>query len=446
MPEGETFVTSVPGKAPSTNGQSKFRQIVADSQPGWRRFIWIFWALLGPGVLAMLGDNDAGGVISYALTGAQFGLGIFLPLVLLLAPLTYTVQELSMRLSAVTQEGFAKLAWRRYGRFWGYYHITTLAFENVLTLVTEFIGMTAGLVILGLPLALSTILCLLAVTAFVLFTGYWSKERLALLMAGLNVTFLVVAAMTHPSFAALGKAFTTWNLPAGAARGGVLWFILALIGNAIAPWMIFFQGSGSIDKGVTSQELRFSRVDTAIGAVLQISVAAGIIILGAALWRQVPNMSSAGPAGIIGALDRVVGRLPAILFGIGLFNAGFLAAITVSLSSSWSIAELFGWSKSLNDKISDAPKFYGVYIGSLLLAALALLIPGLPLNSIALLAQIVGGVLMTPLLIFIVVLTSDRKLMGWHRTKGLGKVWAWLMVTVLVGLTLATLWQTLGGI
>jgi Mn2+/Fe2+ NRAMP family transporter len=426
-----------------TIGQSKFHQIIEEHKhkKGWRRFIWAFWALLGPGLIATLANNDAGGVISYAVTGAQFGIGLFVPLVICLAPLSFTIQEMSMRLGAVTQEGFARLALKHYGPFWGYYHISTLAFENLLTLITEFIGMTAGLLLLGLPLWLSTTICLILVVTFVLLTGYWTKERVALFVGALNVVFLVVAAMTHPSMAEIGNAFVAWNVPE-ANQDTMAWYVIATIGNAVAPWMVFFQGSGTVDKGVTSQELHLSRIDTALGCIMQVIIAAGIIICGASLFGQVQDISSAGPADFITSLDQVVGRWPAILFGIGLFNAGFLASITVSLSSSWSIAELFGWSKSLNDKISDAPKFYAIYIGSLVLAALAVLIPDLPLNFIAVITQVIGGILMTPLLIFMVLLTSNKELMGEHRTKLLGKIWSWAMVSLLIGLTVATFWNT----
>lgn len=420
---------------------SKFRQMVSERKHGWRRYLWVFWALLGPGLLAALADNDAGGVISYTATGVQFGIGLFVPLVLSLAFLTFTVQEMSMRLGAVTQEGFSRLARRRYGKFWGYYHISTLAFENLLTLITEFIGMTAGLILLGIPMWLSDLLCLLFITSFVIFTGYFTKERIALLVGGLNIVFLIVAAMTHPSFAAIGHAFIAWNVP-HALQDGVIWFVIATVGNAIAPWMIFFQGSGTIDKGVSSKELRLGRIDTAFGCIIQVVIAAGIIVCGAALFGHIQNVSSVGPSDIINALHHSVGRWAAILFGIGLFDAGFLASITVSLSSSWSISELFGWSKSLNDKVREAPKFYLVYIGSLVLAALAILIPNLPLNMISIITQVIGGILMAPLLIFLVLMTSDKNLMGEYTTKLFGRIWGWLMVTLLIGLTIATFWQT----
>ena len=426
---------------PVENIQPRFRRLVELHKAGWRRFIWIFWALLGPGALTAMANNDAGGVISYAVTGAKFGIGLFVPLVLCLAPLEFTIQEMSMRLGAVTAVGFPRLARRRYGAFWGYYHISTLAFENLLTLITEFIGMTAGLVILGFPLWLGALVCLSLVVAFVLLTGYWTKERVALLIGALNAVFLVAAGMTHPSLSAIWHAFAAWNVPRGKQTGVPL-YIIATIGNAIAPWMIFFQGSGTIDKGVTSRELRLSRIDTAVGCIMQVSIAAGIIIFGAALFGHARDISGAGPADIISSLYRVSGRLPAVLFGIGLFNAGFLASITVSLSSSWSIAELFGWAKSLNDTISGAPKFYAIYIGSLAVAAAAVLLPGLPLNFIAVATQIIGGILMTPLLVFLVLMTSDKELMGGHRTGAFGRIWSWTMVALMIGFTLITFWQT----
>lgn len=420
--------------------QSKFQDLVSQRKMGWRRYLTLFWALIGPGFLAAMADNDAGGVISYLVTGATFGIGLFVPLVLFLAPLLYTVQEMSMRLGVVTQEGFSRLALKRYGRFWGYYLISTLALENLFTLITEFIGMTAGLVILGFPLWLSSLVCLLMVVSFVIFTGYWTKERIALFIGALNLIFLVVAGMTHPSLAAIGHAFVSWSVPP-SLQDGLIWYVIATIGNAIAPWMIFFQGSGTIDKGVTSQELRYGRMDTAFGSIVQVIIAAGVIILGAALFGKVGNIANAGPSDIITSLDQVVGRWPAILFGLGLFNTGFLASITVSLSSSWSIAELFGWSKSLNDKITEAPKFYLIYIGSLVLAALAILIPNLPLNLFAIATQVIGGILMVPLLIFMVLMTSNKELMGNYRTKLFGRIWGWAMVTLLIGLSFATFWQ-----
>lgn len=425
--------------------EPKFLQILGDGKSGWRRRAWVLWALLGPGVLASLANNDAGGVISYAVTGAQYGIGLFVPLVICLAPLSFTIQELSIRLGAVAQEGLARIALRRYGRFSAYSLVSILALGNLLTLMSEFIGMTAGLVLLGLSLPLASTACLVLVAAFVLLTGYWVKERVALSMGVLNGVFLVVAAMTQPRPVELGRAFAAWHAPNGG-QGAFLWYVIATVGNAVAPWMIFFQGSGTIDKGVTSRELRFSRIDAALGCVLQVAIAAGVIVSGAALFGRVGDMSRAGPADLLQSLGRLAGRWPAVLFGIGLFDAGFLASITVALSSSWSIAELFGWSKSLDDKISDAPRFYGIYVGTMAVAAAAVLIPGLPLNFMAIVTQVISGTLMAPLLIFMILIASDSRLMGKHRSSVSALMWQWTMAAMLTALSVTVVGAILLGI
>jgi Mn2+/Fe2+ NRAMP family transporter len=415
-----------------TEKQSKFNSVVSQPNKGWRHFTLLFWVLIGPGFLAAMADNDAGGIISYTITGVKFGIGLFIPLVCCLVIVTYTVQEMAMRLGIVTQTGFTKLILQHYGRFWLCYQIITLIFENLLTLLTEFIGMSAGMVILGLPLYLSVIISLFLVISLTIFTGYWTKERLALFIGALNIIFVVVASMTHPSISAIGHAFVAWNVPANS--NNVFWYIIALIGNSIAPWMIFFQCSAYIDKGVIKEHIRFGRIDTTIGCIVQVLVAASAIIVGAALFGHIQNVEVLGPTAIINALNTFAGHLPSMLFALGLFNAGLLASITVSLSSAWSVAEVFGWSKSLNDKITEAPKFYAIYIGSVVLAAVAVLIPKLPLNYVSIFAQVIGGFLMAPILIFLALLTNNKQLMGKYKNSLFGNIRAWTIVIVLIGL------------
>lgn len=172
----------------------------------------VFWIVLGPGLLAMIGDNDAGGVLSYVITGAQFGIGFFIPFILLLGPLTYTVQEMVMRLCVVTQRSFTALISERFGSFWAKFSLGTLFVNNILSLITEFIGMSAGLSSLGIPFVASDLLSLVIVFALAIFGNYWTKERLALFLGMLNVVFLVVSFMTHPSFTKIEGAFTHWSV------------------------------------------------------------------------------------------------------------------------------------------------------------------------------------------------------------------------------------------
>ena len=421
---------------------SVFQEIVRKRRTGWRRFLWIFWALIGPGILATMANNDAGGMISYAVTGAQFGIGLFIPLVFIGAIFTFVTQELAMRVCIVTQTGFTRLIREHFGRFWLTYHISTLTVENLLMLVTEFIGMTAGLILLGLPLWLSDTVSLLLVLSLIIFTGYWTKERIALFLAAVNISFIISAIMTHPSLLALGHAFVAWNVPAGS--GILFFFIVALFGNSVAPWAIFFQGSGEVDKGVIDEQVHLGLIDTIVGTIITVTIAAFVIIGGAALFGRIPNLSGAGPADMISGFITFSGQWAGTLFAIALFNTGFLAAICVGLSSSWSMAEVFDWAKSLNDRISEAPKFYAVYIASVVLAALAILIPNLPLNLTAIIAQVGCGLLMIPILIFLLLLTNNKQLMGKYKNSLFCNIRGWLVAAALTAIVVLPILSTFG--
>lgn len=402
----------------------------------WRLLL----AVIGPGVLAMMGDNDAGGVISYLVTGVTFGVSFFIPLVLMLGGVTYIVQEMSMRLGAVTRTGYARLVFQRFGRGWGYYHLATLTLENVITLITEFIGMTAGLVLLGLPLWAADGLALALLASITVTTGYATKERIALVVSGLNAVFLALVLAVHPHWGHI--AIAMWHFPRGFRGSTVIWYAIATVGNALAPWMIFFEGSATIDKGRTASAIRRGRADTLMGAILQVTVAALIIVIGASLHGTLAQITATGPATLIRALDHRYGQWAALLLGFGIFNAGFLAAITISLSSSWTVAEAFGWARSLNQSPRQAPGFYFIYFGSLTLAAAVMLIPGMPFNLLAVIAQVIGGVLIAPILVFLVVFTSDASLMGSYRNAPLVRILGWGVVFLIGGLSLATLWSS----
>ncbi|MCY0876865.1 MAG: divalent metal cation transporter [Firmicutes bacterium] len=402
-----------------------------------KRVLPLFLLLMGPGLLAMIGDNDAGGVVSYAATGIQFGWFLFLPILLLLAPVTYTIQEMTMRLGLVSQRPFPVLVIERFGRFWGYFSLLSLLAENLLTLMTEFIGMSIGLSVLGIPFMTADLISLVLVGVFALVGKYWTKERLALLVGVLNVVFVAVAWLAHPDGAAMAHTFSSLQIIRNQSNL-FLFYAIATVGNAVAPWMIFFQGSAVIDKGMTHTDLRYGRMDTALGSVVQVVIAASIIVCGAALHLYSvhhPAVLSAPVAMLHGYLVQN-GAWVRDLFALGLFNAGFLASITISLSTSWTFAGVFGWAKSLDDHFRQAPKFYGLYIGGLVLAALLVLLPQLPLTFLAVLTQVIAGVLMVPLLVLMTRLTSSEPLMGMYRNSRLTKWRAWTIVAVMAALTL----------
>jgi Mn2+/Fe2+ NRAMP family transporter len=308
-------------------------------------------------------------------------------------------------------------------------------------LVTEFIGMTAGLLIIGLPLWVGVILSLILAGSIIVFTGYWTKERIALFIGAMNVVFVVLAFLTHPSAAAVGHAFISWNVSPGS--GNLFWYVAALVGNSVAPFAIFFQGSGDIDKGIIEKHLRLGRLDTFVGCVVETVIAACAIVAGAALYGRIPALENAGPAALIEGFTAFVGRWPGVLFGLGIFNAGLLASFTVSLSTSWAIAETFGWAKSLNDRLPEAPKFYAIYLGGVMVAALVVMIPGLPLNFMAVAAQVGCGALMAPVLIFLLLLTNNHQVMGKHANTLSTNLRAVVVTVVLIGIAALLVWNTL---
>ena len=327
------------------NGFS-FGEKATRGRSGVAKSLWLFWALLGPGIITQLANNDAGGTISYAMTGAAFGISLFLPLIFLLAPVGYNFQEMSMRLSAVTQTEYRELLLEHFGRFWSFNSVSALTLANLLYVITEFAGMTAGLTLIGLPLWASDIISFTFVGSVTLLTGYWPKERLILFAGVINFVFVVVAFLSHPDPSEIAKAFSTWpRISWDLGSNGMLVFIMATIGNTIAPFMLFFQTSATIDKGMTAKDLHLGRADIALGVLLQPLFAMTLMICGAALVGKVENLSSSNPADLISALVPVTGRLGSNLFALGLFNAGWLAAIAISFSSAYSVAGAFGWKK-----------------------------------------------------------------------------------------------------
>lgn len=424
-----------------------FEEQVTKGKSGFSQKLGLMLALLGPGVISCLANNDAGGLISYTMTGAKFGISFFLPLVLLLAPVGYNFQEMTMRLSAVTRSEYWELVLRHFGRFWSFSSVSALALANLLYIIAEFVGMTAGMTLIGLPLWLSDLISLMLVSSLVLFMGYRSKERLALCVAAGNIVFIVAAFLAHPNPAEIGSVFSTWpKIAWGLGSGSMLVFLMATIGNTVAPFGLYFQNHATLDKRMTAKDLRLGRADIALGALLQPLFAMIVMICGAALLGKFTNFDSSNPANIIYAFTPVIGSFGSYLFAFGLFNAGWLAAITISLSSTYTIAGVFGWKRSLNHKISEAPQFYGLYFGTLLLGALLILIPGLPLDMIAVVTQIIGAALLIPDLIFLVLLTSNRTIMGEHVNRWWKRMTGWGIVALLAAMSVVTVYLAFAGL
>ncbi|MBV8205152.1 MAG: divalent metal cation transporter [Acidobacteria bacterium] len=373
----------------------------------------LLWLLVGPGILVMLGENDGPSMLSYAATGARFGVGFFLPFIVLTFAMAVVVQEMTVRLGAATHRGHAELIFERYGPFWGWFSVLDLLVGNFLTLVTEFIAVRAGLGFFGIAPWVSVLLALAILLTALLTHRYWTWERVTMAAALGNLVFIPVALMTHPAWPTVGRALLTWRpRPAGGLTSDTLLIILADIGATVTPWMLFFQQSAIVDKGLTRRDIGFGRVDTAVGAALAAAAALATALCTAPLFARHMAAGNYEAAEFAQALQPIIGRLGATLFALGIVEAGIVASITISISSAYAFGEVARRPHSLNLPIAQGRSFYGVLF---LLAAAAgwlVLIPGLRLVYVVLIVNVIAVLAMPPALIFLYLLVNDRELMG----------------------------------
>ncbi len=406
------------------------------SKPGRGRFWRLLWLLVGPGILVMLGENDAPSMISYATAGAQYGIGFFLPFVILTFAMAYVVQEMTVRLGATTHRGHAELIFERFGRFWGWFALSDLILGNLLTLVTEFIGIRAGLGFFGVPPALSVLGAFFVIVLVVLTRRYWTWERITLGLAAFNLLFVPVAILAHPVGSQVVSAFLTWGpLPGGVSQQAIL-VMVAAIGATVTPWMLFFQQSAVVDKGLTTDDIRQGRIDTALGALIAAVAAIATILATAPLFVHHINASNFAGAQFAQALEPYVGNVGATLFALGIFEAGLVAAITISSSSAYAFGEVTGQSHSLNSAFRDGWPFYTILILAAGIAATLVLIPNAPLVFIVLIVNVIAVLAMPPALVFLILLVNDRGVMGEQVSGRLGNSVA---IAIVVFLCLAGL-------
>lgn len=368
--------------------------------------IQLYLVIAGPGIVVMVADNDAGGITTYAATGAKYGYHLIWFL-LLLIPVAYYVQEMTVRLGAVTKRGHAEAIFDGFGAFWGWFSLLDLMLVDWLTLVTEFIGMTAALNIFGVPPWL-TVAGVIGLMAIIVLNGrYWTWEKIALLFCALNLIYIPGAFMVNPSVSDVLKDGLIPNF-AGGFNGQLFFFLMANIGTTIAPWMLFFQQSAVVDKGMQEKDIPWGKFDTLLGSALTIVVAIFIVIVTGTTLNGTDIESAGQAAEHLMKTDRYVGTFMAI----GLFDAGLLGAICISLASSWAFGEIFGWAHSLNQNIKQAPGFYASYFFTLITSGLVVLIPGAPLVLITLFVQVIAVTLLPAALVFLILLLNDRHAMG----------------------------------
>ena len=411
------------------------RQRVQQSRAAGRR-LRLLWLLIGPGVLVMLGENDGPSMVSYATTGATYGIGFFVPFILLTFVAAFVVQEMTVRLGAATHRGHAELIFQRFGPFWGYFAMIDLVFGNLLTLVTEFIAIQAGGLYFGIPSWLSVALGGAVAIGSLVLRRYATWERALMALAVCNLVFVPAALLAHPDGAALARAMATWGPLPGGMNAAFVTLILANIGATVTPWMIFFQQSAVVDKGLTTADRAQGRLDTAIGAALAALAGIATLLAAAPLFAHHVDVSNfANGADFATALRPLLGSTGAALFALGMIEAGLVAAMTISTSSAYALGEAVRRPHSLNLNFAQGRLFYAVAILSVLFAGAIVLIPGAPLLAITLTVNVIATLLMAPALLLLLLLVNDREIMaglanGWRSNIAGGSI---VIMIALVG-------------
>jgi Mn2+/Fe2+ NRAMP family transporter len=414
------------------------------------RGVRLLWLLIGPGVLVFLGENDAPSMLSYSADGARYGIGFFIPFVVLTFVMGFVVQEMTVRLGAVTHRGHAELIFDRFGKFWGFFAMGDLVVGNFLTLVTEFIGVRAGLGFFGIRPTIAIGGALVMVAAAITTGRYWTWERITMGLAIFNGLFIPAAILARPNWHAAGHALVTWKPFPSGNHYEILLLILATIGATVTPWMLFFQQSAVVDKGMQPRDINAGRFDTLLGVLLASVFAIAAILATAPLFHHGINAADFQAAQFAEALEPLIGHTGAALFALGIFEAGIVAAIAISTSSAYAFGEVLQTGHSLNRPLRDAWPFYLVLLGSASAAAALVLIPNFPLEFVVLTVNVIAVLAMPPALAFLLLLVNDPEVMGeyvngtWANVAGIGVTL--LLIIAGLGFGLATVFpKWLGG-
>jgi Mn2+/Fe2+ NRAMP family transporter len=405
-------------------------------------------AILGPGLIVMVGDNDAGAFGTYTQTGQNYGTSLLWTL-LLLVPVLYVNQEMVLRLGAVTGVGHARLILERFGKFWGAFSVIDLFLLNALTIVTEFIGISLALSYLGFSKEVGVVAAAIVIMA-VAGTGDFRRfERFSVFLCFGSLLLIPIYFAIHPPLHQVLHDLVTPQFPKGAKLSDVMLLVIAIVGTTVAPWQLFFQQSYVIDKRITPRFIRYERADLWIGIAFVMLGAIAMMAFSAAVFAGHPGFGQfSDAAGVARGIAQYAGRLPAVLFAIALIDASIIGASAVSLSTAYAIGDVLSLRHSLHRKPSEAKGFYVVYCALIAIAAALVLAPGTPLGLLTNAVQALAGILLPSATVFLLLLCNDKSVLGpWINTRGTnlfaGGVIA-ILVMLSVVLTASVLWPDLG--
>src|SRR5580692_8417584 len=410
----------------------------------WKTRILLFFAVVGPGFITANVDNDAGGILTYSSAGAQFGhllLWTMIPITVALI----VVQEMCARMGAVTGKGLSDLIREEFGLRITFFMMLGILITNFGNVVTEFIGIATSLELFGLPRIYTVPVCGVIVWFIVVKGQYKTVEKVFLAASFFYVTYIFAGVLAHPAWIDATKATFVPPKPAAFRDQAYLYMVIGVVGTTIAPWMQFYLQSSIVEKGVTRRQYKASMLDVVTGCIFTDVVAWFIIVACAAtLWiHGFRNITYAADAAA--ALKPLAGQYAYILFAVGLFNASLFAASILPLSTAYTVCEGLGFESGVGRKFSEAPVFYWLYTILIVAGAGCVLYPNLPLVKISILSQVVNGVAVPPVLVFMLLLVNKKELMGEYVNSRIYNWTAWATTVIMTALSIAWFWTLRSG-
>jgi Mn2+/Fe2+ NRAMP family transporter len=416
----------------------------------WKARLTTLLAIIGPGLIVMVGDNDAGAFSTYTQAGQNYGTALLWTL-LLLVPVLYVNQEMVLRLGAVTGVGHARLILERFGKFWGAFSVIDLFILNGLTIVTEFIGINLALGYLGVPRVWGLLLAAFIIVAAASTGSFRRFERFSLALCFFSLLLVPVFLMVHPPVGEIARDLTVPHFPAGAKLSDVMLLVIAIVGTTVAPWQLFFQQSYVIDKRITPRFMIYGKADLVIGIAAVVVGAVAMMACAAAAFEGTAGFGHFSDAGAVAAaLEAHAGRAAGVMFALALLDASIIGASAVSLATAYAIGDVLALRHSLHRRATDAWGFYLVYAGLIAAAAVLVLcgsdaLLGLLTNAV----QTLAGVLLPSATVFLLLLCNDEAVLGpWVNGRGLNLftgavIWILLMLSII--LTAATVFPNISG-
>ena len=410
----------------------------------WRTRIMLFLAVLGPGIITANVDNDAGGILTYSQAGAQFGytlLWTMLPITLALM----VVQEMSARMAVVTGKGLSDLIREEFGLRMTFFTMFLLVIVNYGNVVTEFSGIAGSMQLFHLSKYISVPICAVIVWLLVVKGDYKVVEKVFLAASVFYLAYIATGIVSHPDWSQSLRA--TVMLPERSVwrDHAYIYMIVGVIGTTIAPWMQFYLQSSIVEKGVSIRQYKASRLDVVVGCFFTDLVAWFIIVACAATLYVHGMRDIQVPADAAGAMKPLAGDFAFILFAAGLFNASLFAASILPLSTAYTVCEGMGFESGVDKSFKEAPFFYWLYTGLIVLGAGLVLIPNFPLVRFVLLSQVLNGILLPVIMIFMLRLINKKELMGSHTNSHWFNAVAWVTAAIVIVLSLVLMWNQVRG-